>query len=73
MDAVAAALEAGDTEALAPGFVLSASVLRLTQADPLLPTALLPAGWPGAALRAEYDRYDAAYQSLLGAWFREQH
>ena len=72
MDAVVAALEAGDTEALAPGFVLSASVLRLTQADPLLPTELLPVGWPGAALRAEYDRYDAAYQSLLGAWFRAQ-
>ncbi|MBL8774902.1 MAG: hypothetical protein JNK12_03175 [Acidimicrobiales bacterium] len=72
MDAVVAALEAGDTEALAPGFVLSASVLRLTQADPLLPHALLPADWPGAALRAEYDRYDAAYQSLLGAWFRAQ-
>ena len=72
MDAVVAALEAGDTDALAPGFVLSASVLRLTQADPLLPAALLPAGWPGAALRAEYDRYDRAYQSLLGTWFRAQ-
>ncbi len=72
MDGVVAALEAGDTDALAPGFVLSASVLRLTQADPLLPDALLPTGWPGAALRAEYDRYDAAYQSLLRAWFRSQ-
>ena len=72
MDGVVAALEAGDTAALAPGFVLSASVLRLTQADPLLPEALLPAGWPGGALRAEYDRYDAAYQALLGAWFRAQ-
>ena len=72
MDAIVAALEEGDTEALAPGFVLSASVLRLTQADPLLPAELLPAGWPGAALRTEYDRYDAAYQSLLRAWFRAQ-
>ncbi len=72
MDGIVAALEVGDTEALAPGFVLSASVLRLTQADPLLPDSLLPAGWPGAALRAEYDRYDAAYQSLLRAWFRAQ-
>ncbi|HMQ27042.1 MAG TPA: PaaX family transcriptional regulator C-terminal domain-containing protein [Acidimicrobiales bacterium] len=72
MDGIVVALEAGDTAALAPGFVLSASVLRLTQADPLLPDALLPAAWPGAALRAEYDRYDAAYQSLLRAWFRAQ-
>lgn len=72
MDGIVAALEGGDTEALAPGFVLSASVLRLTQADPLLPADLLPAGWPGGALRSEYDRYDAAYQYLLGAWFRAQ-
>lgn len=72
MDGIVAALEAGDTDALAPGFVLSASVLRLTQADPLLPDPLLPAGWPGATLRAEYDRYDAAYQSLLRSWFRTQ-
>ena len=72
MDGIVTALEAGDTEALAPGFVLSASVLRLTQADPLLPDPLLPPHWPGAALRAEYDRYDTAYQSLLGAWFRAQ-
>jgi phenylacetic acid degradation operon negative regulatory protein len=69
---VVAGLEANDTDALAPGFVLSASVLRLTQADPLLPPDLLPDDWPGAALRAEYDRYDAAYQSLLRTWFRGQ-
>ena len=34
-------------EALAPGFELSAAVLRHLQADPLLPEALLPSGWPG--------------------------
>lgn len=69
---VVAQLEAGDVGALAPGFVLSASVLRLTQADPLLPPELLPAGWPGTALRADYDRYDRAYQLLLRTWFRAQ-
>ena len=52
------------------GSSLSAAVLRHLQADPLLPDALLPPGWPGAALRAEYDRYDAAYRSTLRAWFR---
>jgi phenylacetic acid degradation operon negative regulatory protein len=72
MAGVVTALEGGDTAALAPGFVLSASVLRLTQADPLLPTELLPAGWPGTDLRTEYDRYDRAYQSLLRTWFRNQ-
>ena len=63
-------LEAGATEALAPGFVLSASVLRHTQADPLLPKPLLPDAWPGPALRAEYDRYDAAFKALWRDWFR---
>lgn len=63
-------LEAGDVDALADGFVLAAAVLRQLLHDPLLPDALLPAGWPGAELRADYDRYDAAYRTLLQAWFR---
>ena len=63
-------LEAGDTGALADGFVVSAAVLRHFQADPLLPEELLPRGWPGAALRAEYDRFDAAYRAVLRDWFR---
>jgi phenylacetic acid degradation operon negative regulatory protein len=62
-------LERGDTAALADGFVTSAAVLRHLQADPLLPAELLPRGWPGPALRAEYDRYDAAYRSTLRSWF----
>jgi phenylacetic acid degradation operon negative regulatory protein len=62
-------LEAGDTAGLADGFVVSAAVLRQLQADPLLPTELLPATWPGDALRAEYDRYDAAYRAVLRTWF----
>ena len=63
-------LERGDASALRDGFTLSAAVLRHLQADPLLPDALLPSGWPGAALREEYDRYDVAYRSTLRAWFR---
>jgi phenylacetic acid degradation operon negative regulatory protein len=63
-------LEAGDTAALADGFVVSAAVLRHFQADPLLPDELLPRGWPGAALRDEYDRFDAAYRAVLRDWFR---
>lgn len=63
-------LEAGSTEALAPGFVLSARVLRHFLADPLLPRELLPRDWPGAALRADYDRYDHAYRELLSRWTR---
>lgn len=63
-------LERGDTDALAEGFVLSAAVLRLLQADPLLPVELRPAAWPGDVLRRDYDRFDGAYRAVLRAWFR---
>jgi phenylacetic acid degradation operon negative regulatory protein len=69
MGALVGRLEGGDTGALRDGFVLSAAVLRQFQHDPLLPGALLPAGWPGAELRADYDRYDRAYRSVLATWF----
>ncbi len=57
-------------EALAPGFELSAAVLRHLQADPLLPAQLLPRRWPGVALRATYDDWDARYRTTLRAWSR---
>jgi phenylacetic acid degradation operon negative regulatory protein len=57
-------------EALAPGFELSAAVLRHLQGDPLLPDDLLPRGWPGARLRADYDRWDARYRTTLREWSR---
>jgi phenylacetic acid degradation operon negative regulatory protein len=69
-----AALEAASPAApadLAPGFVLSAAVLRHLQADPLLPDPLLPAGWPGARLRRGYDAWDAAYRHVLARWGSE--
>lgn len=65
-------LEAGDHGVLADGFVLSAAVVRHLQRDPLLPVELLPPGWPGAALRADYARYDAAYRAVLATWFADQ-
>ena len=61
-------LDEGDTSSLAPGFVVAAAVLRHLVADPLLPTELRPAGWPGDALRADYDGYDLAYRGLLSTW-----
>ena len=70
MDRTVGRLERGDTDALAPCFVTAAAVVRHTQADPLLPPELLPSGWPGPALRADYDRYEAAYQGLVRAWLR---
>lgn len=69
MAALQGPLDAHDRGALGEGFVTSAAVLRHLQADPLLPAALLPGDWPGDALRAAYDRYDAAYRAVLREWF----
>lgn len=63
-----ARLEAGDHDALAEAFVASADALRHLQADPLLPAELLPAEWPGPALRAEHAAYDRAFKATLGEW-----
>lgn len=72
LHALVGVLEAGDTDPLAPGFVLSAAVLRHMLADPLLPDELLPDDWPGAALRDDYDRYDRAFKTVWRNWFRTQ-
>jgi len=45
-------------------------VLRHLAADPLLPTAVLPDGWPGPVLRQTYDSWDAAYRGVLATWHR---
>jgi phenylacetic acid degradation operon negative regulatory protein len=58
-----AALDRAD--GLAAGFMVSAAVLRHLVADPLLPEALLPPDWPGAQLRARYERFDRTFQSVL--------
>jgi phenylacetic acid degradation operon negative regulatory protein len=70
MAATIARLEAGDTALLAPCFLTAAAVVRHLRADPLLPVEVLPAAWPGISLRADYDRYESAYQSLLRAVLR---
>lgn len=57
---------------LAPGFELSAGVLRHLQADPLLPDQLLPDDWPGPALRKAYDRWDRQYRKVLVSWGRSR-
>jgi phenylacetic acid degradation operon negative regulatory protein len=55
---------------LAPGFELSAAVLRHLQADPLLPAELLPADWPGPSLRRAYTGWDRRYRRVLRTWGR---
>lgn len=67
------ALEASPTvgpDDLAPGFELSAAVLRHLQADPLLPADLVPDDWPGPALRVAYGMWDHHYRQVLRAWSR---
>jgi phenylacetic acid degradation operon negative regulatory protein len=59
-------------DALAPGFVVSAAVLRHLADDPLLPPDLLPASWPGDELRRVYDDWDRAYRALLATWHRSR-
>ena len=63
-------LEAGDAAALAPCFLTAAAVVRHLQADPLLPDDVLASTWPGGALRADYDGYEATYQSVLRSALR---
>ncbi|MCC5952115.1 MAG: PaaX domain-containing protein, C- domain protein [Acidimicrobiia bacterium] len=72
LEASVGALVEGDQEAIAPGFVLSAAVLRHLLVDPLLPPALLPCDWPGDALRRTYDGYDDAFKTAWADWFRRQ-
>ena len=63
-------LEPTGVDDLAPGFALSAAVLRHLQADPLLPDELLRSNWPGDRLRRIYDAWDADYRSVLTEWGR---
>jgi phenylacetic acid degradation operon negative regulatory protein len=60
-----------DPDELAPGFLLSAAVLRHLQADPLLPPELLPGDWPGGSLREAYEAYDATFKGSWAAHLRE--
>lgn len=66
------ALPVDGTDVLAPGFVLSAAVLRHLASDPLLPDELLPRRWPGDELRSTYDEWDRSYRRLLAEWHRSR-
>jgi phenylacetic acid degradation operon negative regulatory protein len=58
-------LVASPPEWAAEVFSAAAATLRHLRTDPLLPPALLPAGWPAAVLRARYALYLAAIQRLV--------
>lgn len=44
-------------------FLVAAAIVRHLLADPVLPAELLPAGWPGARLRAAYQHFVAELAS----------
>jgi len=62
----------GDVAALGESFVTDAEVLRHLQADPLLPAALLPDGWPGPALRRAQADLDRSFKAHLVTWLRAE-
>ncbi|WP_262403629.1 PaaX family transcriptional regulator C-terminal domain-containing protein [Actinomadura sp. CNU-125] len=55
----------GDRSALVDRFTLAAAVVRHLMDDPILPAALLPADWPGADLRTQYERFRTDFARLL--------
>lgn len=46
---------------------VAAHLVRHLASDPLLPPALLPDGWPGAALRAAYADYEEELRTIASA------
>jgi phenylacetic acid degradation operon negative regulatory protein len=63
-------LRAGDTGALADGFIVGAATLQHVRNDPLLPREVLPGRWPGNELRDAYRKYQGAFAITAGDWFR---
>jgi phenylacetic acid degradation operon negative regulatory protein len=57
-------------DAVVTGFNLASATLRHLVHDPGLPAELEPPGWPAESLRATYDQFEAAYQTLLRDFFR---
>jgi phenylacetic acid degradation operon negative regulatory protein len=55
-------------EGLVAGFMITADVLHHLLADPMLPAELLPADWPGAALRRRYAEFSVSYAEGLRAY-----
>ncbi|HZZ49245.1 MAG TPA: PaaX family transcriptional regulator C-terminal domain-containing protein [Pseudonocardia sp.] len=54
-----------NADSLVDGFIAVAEVLRHLQLDPCLPEELLPADWPGTALRERYTEFNHSYARRL--------
>jgi phenylacetic acid degradation operon negative regulatory protein len=55
-------------EALAPAFVVGAATAQHLRRDPLLPSELLPPGWPADDLRRQYAEFSAAMDRSIAGW-----
>jgi phenylacetic acid degradation operon negative regulatory protein len=55
---------------LAHAFEVGAAAAQHLRRDPLLPPALLPATWPGDALRARYATYEQVFGAAVAGWAR---
>ncbi|MFF3573790.1 PaaX family transcriptional regulator C-terminal domain-containing protein [Nocardia jiangxiensis] len=64
--------ELDDDASLVSGFMASAEVLRHLLLDPCLPPELLPADWPGDALRQRYSEFNATYAQRLREYSRSE-
>jgi phenylacetic acid degradation operon negative regulatory protein len=53
------------TDEPAARFATMAAIVRHLRADPVLPPALRPAGWPGEELRSAYADYHAELSALI--------
>jgi phenylacetic acid degradation operon negative regulatory protein len=65
LDAATRALRSDAEDALPSGFVIGAAALQHARRDPLLPSELLPAAWPGGDLRASYVRFQQAFAASM--------
>jgi len=68
LPSAARGLRREDVASRVRAFEAGARVLRHLVTDPMLPAELLPRHWPGPALRAAYDEYEAAFRDSMREW-----
>ena len=64
-------LAPGDPAALVDTFLVSVAAVRFLLAEPRLPATLVGPDWPPDALRAAYDRLEAAHGDVLSSFLAQ--
>ena len=65
LDAASATLDRDDPASVPSAFALSARIVRFLRSEPLLPSDLLPAGWPVSQLRKRYEGFEPILQGMM--------